>query len=56
MAKKTTNTNKGNNHFSPQTMEHKKTTTYAVGNLVLAWDKQKNVAGLIRLMESQLSS
>ena len=34
-------------HLSPLLTEHKKTTTYKVGNPVLDWDRQTNLAGLV---------
>jgi hypothetical protein len=33
MVNNSTNINKTNNHFSPQSIEHKKTTTYGIDNL-----------------------
>ena len=39
-----------NNHLSPQITEHEKTTTYDVGNPVLASDRHKTEAGLNWLM------
>jgi hypothetical protein len=41
------------NEQLPLTLTHwtqKNTTTYDVGNLVLAWDRNNNVAGLNRSM------
>jgi hypothetical protein len=35
MVDNSTNSNKTNNHLSPQTTEHKNTTAYGVGNLGL---------------------
>jgi len=32
MANNSTNTNKTNDNLSPQTIEHKKTMTYGIGN------------------------
>ena len=48
-----TNINKTSTYLSLQIIEHKNTTTNGV--VILAWDRQKNVAELNRLMGCQTS-
>ena len=44
MVNNSTNINKANNYLSPQTIEYKKNMKLEIQ--ILAWDRQKNVAGL----------
>jgi hypothetical protein len=53
MFNNSTNINKMNNHILPEIIDYKKTMTYGIGNLVLDWNRHKNVVAVNRLVGFQ---